>query len=125
MSSNDAVVFDASAVLALLQAEKGADKLRKLQSRALINAVNLAEVLAKLVNHGMPLSEARAAVDALHLVATPFDAALAADSALYVRKGISLGDRCFLAAAQRHGTGWTSDRELTVHFGGSALRCFR
>jgi PIN domain nuclease of toxin-antitoxin system len=112
-------------VLALLQAEKGADKLRKLQSRALINAVNLAEVLAKLVNHGMPLSEARAAVDALHLVATPFDAALAADSALYVRKGISLGDRCFLAAAQRHGTGWTSDRELTVHFGRSGLRCFR
>jgi PIN domain nuclease of toxin-antitoxin system len=119
------VVFDASAVLALLQGEKGADKLRKLQSRALINAVNLAEVLAKLVNHGMPLSEARAAVDALHLVPTPFDTDLAADSALYVRKGISLGDRCFLAAAHRHGTGWTSDLELTVHFGGPRLRCFR
>jgi ribonuclease VapC len=116
VKSSNAAVFDASAVLALLQGEKGAEKLRKVQASAIVNAVNIAEVLAKLVSHGMPVSDARAAMDALHLEVTPFDSALAADSARYVRRGVSLGDRCFLAAAARQGGGWTSDRELGVLF---------
>ena len=110
-------VFDASAVLALMQGEPGADKLRDLQPDAVVNAVNAAEVLAKLVNRGMPAAEAQAAYDALHLETTPFDPAMVAVSARYVRKGVSLGDRCFLAAAHRHGSGWTSDRDLGALFG--------
>jgi ribonuclease VapC len=116
LKPNEATVFDAAAVLALLQGETGADKLRKFQARALVNAVNVAEVLAKLVSHGMPVNEARAALDALHIEITPFDSGLAAASAVYVRKGVSLGDRCFLAAAERQGAGWTSDRMLRVLF---------
>ena len=61
-------------------------------------------------------NEARAALDALHLETMTFDAELAAETALYVRKGISLGDRCFLAAADKVGAGWTSDRELGALF---------
>jgi len=110
-------VFDASAVLALMQGEPGADKLRDLQPDAVVNAVNAAEVLAKLVNRGMPPAEAQAAYEALHMETTPFEPALVAISARYVRKGVSLGDRCFLAAAHRLGSGWTSDRELGALFG--------
>jgi PIN domain nuclease of toxin-antitoxin system len=111
-------VFDASAVLALMQGEPGADKLRDMQPGAVVNAVNAAEVLAKLVSRGVPAAEAQAAYDALHLETAPFDSAMAAISARYVRQGVSLGDRCFLAAAHGHGSGWTSDRELGALFGG-------
>jgi len=110
-------VFDASAVLALLLGETGAEKLRHLQPEASVNAVNAAEVLAKLVNHGMPATEAQAAFEALHLEVTPFEPAMAQLSARYVHKGISLGDRCFLAASHMHGSGWTSDRDLRTLLG--------
>jgi PIN domain nuclease of toxin-antitoxin system len=120
-------VFDASAVLALLQGETGADRLRKLQPQAVLNAVNAAEVLAKLVSRGVPQKEAKAALDALHLEIGPFEPAMAAISANFVQKGVSLGDGCFLAAAQLHGTGWTSDHDLASLVGGIAppLKFFR
>ena len=124
MKPNDAhrPVFDASAVLALMQGEPGADKLKDLQPDAVVNAVNAAEVLAKLVNRGVPAAEAQAAYDALHLETTPFELAMVAVSARYVRQGVSLGDRCFLAAAHRHGSGWTSDRDLGALFGSRVPR---
>jgi len=120
-------VFDASAVLALMQGEPGTDKLRDLQAAAVVNAVNAAEVLAKLVSRGMPLAEAEAAYDALHLETTPFEPALVAISARYVHKGVSLGDRCFLAATHWHGSGWTSDHDLGTVFGSAVptLNFFR
>jgi PIN domain nuclease of toxin-antitoxin system len=120
-------VFDASAVLALLQGETGADRLRKLQPEAVLNAVSAAEVLAKLVSRGMPQKEAKAALDALHLEIGPFEPAMAAISANFVQNGVSLGDRSFLAAAQLHGTGWTSDHYLVSLVGGIAppLKFFR
>jgi PIN domain nuclease of toxin-antitoxin system len=110
-------VFDASAVLALMQGEPGADRLRNLQPDAVVNAVNAAEVLAKLVGRGVPATDAQAAYDALHLQTTPFEPALAALSARYVHKGLSLGDRCFLAEAHQHGSGWTSDHDLGTLLG--------
>ncbi len=79
---------------------------------AAVSAVNLAEVLAKLISRGMSRQEALAAFDALHLEVAGFDHAQAAVSASYLGKGISLGDRCFLAAAHTRGAGWTSDRAL-------------
>ena len=120
-------VFDASAVLALMQGEAGAEQLRDLQSDALVNAVNAAEVVAKLVTRGMPTTEAQAAYDALHLEMTSFEPSLAAISSRFVHKGVSLGDRCFLAAAQQQGSGWTSDHDLGRIFGDrmTALRFFR
>ena len=72
-------VFDASAVLALMQGEPGADKLRDLQPDAVVNAVNAAEVLAKLVNRGVPAAEAQAAYDALR-AQVPF---IATDEVMY------------------------------------------
>jgi ribonuclease VapC len=120
-------VLDASAMLALMQDEPGAEKVRDLQPHAVVDAVNVAEVLAKLVNRGMPAAEAQAAYDALHLETIPFEPAMAAISARYVHKGVTLGDRCFLAATHRHGSGWTSDRDLGTMFGALApkLNFFR
>ena len=124
---DDRPAFDASAVLALMQGETGADKLRDLQPDAVVNAVNAAEVLAKLVSRGMPAAQAQAAYDALHLETTAFEPAMAAISVRYVHQGVSLGDRCFLAATSRHGSGWTSDHDLGAIFGNGlpGLRFFR
>lgn len=120
-------VFDASAVLALLQGEKGAERLKGDQPEAVVNAVNAAEVVAKLVACGMPTADAQSAYDALHLETTSFEPAMARASARFVQKGVSLGDRCFLAAASHFGTGWTSDRDLGKAFGDRipALKFFR
>jgi PIN domain nuclease of toxin-antitoxin system len=107
-------VVDASAAHALLQREPGPNQLRDLQTDAVVNA---AEVVAKLVARGMPTDEAQAA----------FEILLVAVSARYVHKGVSLGDRCFLAAVHQHGSGWTSDHDLGTIFGGRVptLRFFR
>jgi PIN domain nuclease of toxin-antitoxin system len=120
-------VFDASAALALLQGETGADKLSDLQADALIGSVNVAEVLAKLVSRGMPLQDAQDAFEALHLEVVSFEPASALASAKYVSKGVSLGDRCFLAAAHQFGYGLTSDHDLTALLGSVApqLKFFR
>lgn len=80
-------MFDAPAVLAFLQGEPGADRLNDLQPDAVVNAVNAAEVLVKLVSRGMPAAEAQAAYEALHLETTPFEPA--ADNDL----GVLFGSR--------------------------------
>ncbi len=112
--SSGSPVFDASAVLALLQGETGSEKLQAVQARAVVSSVNAAEVVAKLISRGMPMKQAQAVFDALHFEVVPFDEAMAAVSARYVGRGISLGDRCFLATAQQYGAGWTSDRDLAT-----------
>jgi PIN domain nuclease of toxin-antitoxin system len=105
-------VLDATAVLALILDEAGAARLQGLVPEAVASAVNVAEVLAKLVSRGMRRQEALAAFNALHLQVVGFDPLDAPLSASYVRKNVSLGDRCFLATAYTRGTGWTSDRAL-------------
>jgi PIN domain nuclease of toxin-antitoxin system len=56
-----------------MQGEPGADRLLDLQPDAVVNAVNAAEVVAKLVSRGVPAGEAQAAYDALHLETTPLE----------------------------------------------------
>lgn len=112
MSVRSRPVFDASAVLALMQNEPGADRLDRLRRDAIVSAVSVAEVLAKLVSKGMPQDLAAAALSALHLEVVPFDPEEALASSAYVTRDVSLGDRCFLACAYKHGTGWTADHDL-------------
>jgi ribonuclease VapC len=127
VSGSGKPVMDAAAVLALVQDEPGAERLWPLCPRAVVSAVNVGEVLAKLIARGMPPKTAQAAFDALHLAVVPFEAGDAALSAAYVARGVSLGDRCFLACAQRHGTGWTADHDLAGIEGASLppLEMFR
>jgi ribonuclease VapC len=96
------IVLDASALLAILNQEAGADRLTaELLSGAVSSTVNLAEVQAKLVNRGLPpddaweatLSPIREAVSF-----TPEHARLAGDLVGQTRPlGLSLGDRACLA----------------------------
>lgn len=96
------VVLDASALLAVLNNEPGADKLTpELLNEATSTTVNLAEVQTKLVSEGGNPEEAWE--DALSPIreATPFTtehAKIAGSLVAHTRNlGLSLGDRACLA----------------------------
>ena len=110
-------VLDASAVLALLQAEPGHEvvQARVEQGGCAISAVNLCEVLTRLIDWTMSAADAGVAVDALDLDVAPFDEAAArACAALRPTTrslGLSIGDRACLALAQsRDVVALTADR---------------
>ena len=72
-------VFDASAALAVVFAEPGAERAERLleDGDAVISSVNHAEVVARLLERGMREAEADAVCDALRLQVLPFTAAQA------------------------------------------------
>ena len=101
-------VLDASAVLALLGDEPGADRVAAaVDDGATIGAVNLAEVLTKLSDFGMPTAAAEDALEGLGLEVVAFDGgaarAVAALRASTRARGLSLGDRAALALADALG----------------------
>lgn len=110
--------IDASALLALVFREKGADYVRDRLPLCRISAVNLAEVASRLSDRGMPDVEAAELIHATGVDCVPFDARQALASASLHREtrafGLSLGDRACLALA---GTGkltaLTADRIWT------------
>ncbi len=96
------VVLDASALLAILNQEPGAEKLTpELLSAAATSTVNLAEVHCKLVGRGLRPDDAWEATLSPIREAVPFTsehAKLAGDLAAQTRAlGLSLGDRACLA----------------------------
>lgn len=95
------VVLDASALLALLNAEPGAEVVDEHMDGAAISAVNLSEVVAKLAEGGVPAEAARSALTELKLRVHAFDSAQAfAAGELRIETrhlGLSLGDRACLA----------------------------
>jgi ribonuclease VapC len=110
-------VLDASALLAAINGELGADRVRQAtaQDGAVIGAVNLAEVITKLVERGFDDRAIRATVSAAQLQVVPFDEDLAYRAALLRiatrTAGLSLGDRACLALADRLGLpALTADR---------------
>ncbi len=119
-------VLDASALLALLNQEEGSEQVGELVATgAIISAVNLSEVAAKLSLVGMPEPLVQEAMDPLGLEIVPFDAEQAYRAALLAGPtravGLSLGDRACLALAAQVGLpAVTADRawrrlELDVH----------
>ena len=110
-------VLDASAILALLQNEPGADYVRARIERtnSIISAVNLAEVGSKMADHGLSGAQVQEAMIEFGVEVRPFDAEQAMISAdLYVptkNLGLSLADRACLALAQLMGLpALTADR---------------
>ena len=98
-------VLDASAVLAMIRAEPGWDKVAAALPTAAMSTVNAAEVFAKLSDYQVPgdkLAKYRAILEA---VMVPVDADIAMRSASLRQvtrpQGLSLGDRMCLALAQR------------------------
>jgi len=108
------IVYDASAVLALLLREPGADVASAHFHAAVIGAVNFAEVTTRL---GKDHDDAAvtATLERLALVVIPLDESLALTAGLMTAStrtaGLSLGDRCCLALAKRLGRpALTADR---------------
>ena len=97
-------VLDASALLALLNAEKGAEIVQELLPQAAISTVNLAEVVTCLSAVGMPENEIRETLSLLGLETMDFDEEQAFLAGLMVFHthpfGLSLGDRVCLALSQ-------------------------
>ena len=108
-------VLDASALLAVLNAEPGAEIVVSVLGDAVVSAVNYAEVVSKLVERGADAAVAREAVASINVVVIAFDSVLAertgALRAQTRRLGLSLGDRACLALAEREAVpAITSDR---------------
>jgi len=119
-------VLDASAVLALLFEEPGAEMVRAHVRAGVIGAANLAEVLAKLSDHGVPAHEAARAVAILGLEVAPMTEAQAQRSAemrpTTRAAGLSLGDRACLALAVELGAAaLTADRSWAAVAGATGV----
>lgn len=101
-------VLDASVIIAFLRDEPGAAVVREaIDSHALVSALNLSEVLAKMPDKGVSQETAALAVAALNLDVRPLDA-FAAHQTAWLRPltrhlGLSIGDRACLALAQSVG----------------------
>jgi PIN domain nuclease of toxin-antitoxin system len=108
-------VLDASALVAVLWEEPGAEAVEPLLRGAAISTVNWAEVLQRYHAAGVSTAGKRESIEALGVRIEPFtseDAELAAALWRSTRAaGLSLGDRACLALARRIGTpAHTADR---------------
>ena len=124
-------VLDASALLALLNSEPGADRVAAAMTHgAAMSAVNYSEVIAKLRDNGMALDEVIAILTPLSIQVIDFTtahAARAGDLRPPTRAaGLSLGDRACLALADEMGApALTTDRgweRLTIGVTISVIR---
>lgn len=113
-----AVVFDASALLALIREEAGVEIVAEHIGNGIISAVNLQEVIKELLRRGVPLDAALEMLADFHLDVRPHDhdAAVAA-AALYPAtrgNGSGLGDRsCMALAIMERLPALTADRAWT------------
>jgi ribonuclease VapC len=103
VSATTGVVLDASAVLALLQEEQGADEVEALLDGASMSSVNLSEVIQKVEQHGVETEGLEYDLEALGIEFRDFDPSMARPAAELWSpgSGLSLGDRACLALAQK------------------------
>jgi PIN domain nuclease of toxin-antitoxin system len=95
--------LDATALLAAMLQERGAQHVQDRLVDARIGAVNLSEVVAKLQERGVPDDVVEESLAELNLIIVPFDAEQAVMAGKLRRDtraaGLSLGDRACLALA--------------------------
>jgi ribonuclease VapC len=109
-------VLDASALLSILLDEPGQNRVNQILDRSQIHAVNLAEVIGRLVRAGMPPEKAVAAMGGLYLeVEEEFQTTQAefCGALLGTRRdlGLALGDCvCLTMAASLGAVAVTADR---------------
>jgi PIN domain nuclease of toxin-antitoxin system len=113
------VVLDASAVLAVMNSERGADIVLAALSDAAISAVNYSEVLKKIIERNTPVQPVLDFMGGWPIEIVAFDETLAAVSAgLYLQTkehGLSLADRaCLALGIQRNCKVLTSERRMAL-----------
>jgi ribonuclease VapC len=99
------VVLDASALLALINKEKGASAVEAAISGAFVSSVNISEVISRLIDQDSSPDPIIATLKRLPIEVVPFDAEQAYESGLLRSAtraaGLSLGDRACLNLATR------------------------
>ncbi|AVP88197.1 hypothetical protein phytr_12730 [Candidatus Phycorickettsia trachydisci] len=128
---SNSVVLDASALLALVQEERGAEKLKPLIRKAVMSTVNVAESLTALQRINIPSNEASLLINEIVADVIPFDM----EQALYVadlypqvkHKGLSLGDRtCIALGMKLKAPIYTADNAWTdLNLNGVDIRLIR
>jgi PIN domain nuclease of toxin-antitoxin system len=108
-------VLDSSAILAVLNAENGAENVAPLLSDSIVSSINVAEVLTKLVERNVRLKDALGDFLKLGLEIIEFDVKQAAKVAelrpVTRHLGLSLGDRsCLALAISENITAVTADK---------------
>jgi ribonuclease VapC len=96
-------VLDASALIAFILNEPGAEKVAAVLTVSCISAVNLEETLSKMVQYGKPLEAVSYQIERLRIPVIPFDVEQARTAASLWKVtrpiGLSLGDRSCLSLA--------------------------
>ena len=99
------VVLDASAVLAFVHREPGAEDVAEVLVASVISSVNLTEVVSKLFDKGMSKTDIKEVIDDLPIEVATFDREMAFKDGEMRNTtrvyGLSLGDRACLALAER------------------------
>ena len=99
---NDGFVMDASAMLAMLHGEPGADAVAMILATTVVSAVNWAEVVQKARAHGVDVEGLQEELTHLGVEFVPFttaEAEVAADLWHRGLRSLSLADRACLATA--------------------------
>ncbi|MXW55333.1 MAG: type II toxin-antitoxin system VapC family toxin [Gemmatimonadales bacterium] len=127
-----AALLDASALLALVFKEKGANRVWDVVRRgAAISAVNAAEVASRLGSEGWTEEEVEGFFEDSRIEVFPFDRPAALLSGAYRQSarqlGLSLGDRACLATARQLGlAALTADRAWAeLELDGVSVICIR
>ena len=124
------VVLDSSAILSVLHSEPGGDSVASLMPRCLVSVANEAEVITVLIRKGKFPEEAVQYVSDLPYRRVDLDIALAQRAGALWRdvkpRGLSLGDRCCLALAERENLPvLTGDKRWADLSTGVEVRLFR
>jgi ribonuclease VapC len=102
-----AAVLDASAVIALIMREPGAEAVEAVIASSSMTTVNLSEAVGYFARNGASETEIREWIGALELEIVPLDTELAYSAGFLLpatrRAELSLGDRACLALAIRLG----------------------
>jgi PIN domain nuclease of toxin-antitoxin system len=124
------VILDASAIIAVLKREPGAERVAAVAEGARVSALTIAEVATWLVMEGVPGEQAHAAISLFRLTVEPFDEVRAlAAGVLFAKtrhRGLSLGDRaCLALALELRMPVFTGDRAWRDLDIGADIRLFR
>ncbi|MBI0475289.1 PIN domain-containing protein [Sphingomonas sp. MA1305] len=110
-------VVDASAIMALMLGESGAELVATIVRGSLMSTVNISECCARGVERGASAEAVLSILDVYEITTVPFDLPLALKAASLREPtralGASLGDRACLALAMAHALPvYTGDRRL-------------